>query len=68
MSTTDLPPAAGTFRPLFERLASIVGLEEPRDSTDDNEFDASELTEAELMYGEKDAVKTGQPLMERDIE
>ncbi|CEF97837.1 Tetratricopeptide repeat [Ostreococcus tauri] len=68
MSTTDLAPAAGTFRPLFERLASIVGLEAPRDSTDDNEFDASELTEAELMYGEKDAVKSGQPLMERDIE
>lgn len=51
VSATDLSPAASTFRPLFERLASIVGLEAPKDSGDEEDFSASELSEAELMYG-----------------
>ena len=53
---TDLSPAAGTFRPLIETLSSLLGLEAPRVSTEEEErFDSTELSEAELMYGNTDS-------------
>jgi hypothetical protein len=57
VGATDLSPAASTFRPLLERLSSILGLEAPGDSNDDDEqeFDESELSTAELMFGNSDA-------------
>jgi tetratricopeptide (TPR) repeat protein len=57
VGATDLSPAASTFRPLLERLSSILGLEAPGDSDDEDEeeFDESELSTAELMFGKSDA-------------
>jgi hypothetical protein len=41
----------------LERLSSILGLEAPGDSDDEDEeeFDESELSTAELMFGKSDA-------------
>ena len=58
VGTSDLSPVAAigmdsTLRPLLKQLSSLLGLEAPKERSDDeDEFDASELSDAELMYGE----------------
>lgn len=58
VGTSDLSPVAaigmdGTLRPLLKQLSSLLGLEAPKERSDDeDEFDTSELSDAELMYGE----------------
>jgi len=58
VGNTDLSPVAafGNMGGMLKQLASVLGLDAPADSADDEEeveaFDQKELTNAELMYGE----------------